>query len=264
MKVVRNATDFPLRTTYDYVVVGGGTAGCPLAATLSEAYSVLVLERGDAPEAHPNVLSLAGFAANLMEEDDGISTPAQRFTSEDGVPNVRARVLGGGSMINAAFYSRANRDFFPKSGVDWDMVLVEEAYRWVEETVVSRPRIAVWQKAVKHALLGTGIVPDNGYELKHELGTKVSGSTFDESGKRHGSVEHLNRGNFTNLQIAVRATVERVIFSTKGSSKYDYIGINGLCFVRHGHIFSPIYKFMRQLISGLHKNKHCYTKLTQW
>jgi hypothetical protein len=30
------------------------------------------------------------------------------FTSKDGVPNVRARVLGGGTAINAGFYSRAH------------------------------------------------------------------------------------------------------------------------------------------------------------
>ncbi|KAM1148792.1 hypothetical protein EV2_030263 [Malus domestica] len=35
LKFVRNATDLPLQEEYDYIVVGGGTAGCPLAATLS-------------------------------------------------------------------------------------------------------------------------------------------------------------------------------------------------------------------------------------
>lgn len=29
-----NATDLPSEDYYDYIVVGGGTAGCPLAATL--------------------------------------------------------------------------------------------------------------------------------------------------------------------------------------------------------------------------------------
>ncbi|XP_024534194.1 protein HOTHEAD [Selaginella moellendorffii] len=34
---------------YDYIVVGGGTAGCPLAATLSQKFRVLLLERGGSP-----------------------------------------------------------------------------------------------------------------------------------------------------------------------------------------------------------------------
>ncbi|KAM1082557.1 hypothetical protein ACFX13_021527 [Malus domestica] len=46
LKFVRNATDFSLEDEYDYIIVGGGTSGCPLAATLSANYSVLVLERG--------------------------------------------------------------------------------------------------------------------------------------------------------------------------------------------------------------------------
>ncbi len=42
-----NATEAPLMaSSYDYIVVGGGTAGCPLAATLSQNFSVLLLERG--------------------------------------------------------------------------------------------------------------------------------------------------------------------------------------------------------------------------
>ena len=142
MKSVNDATDMPLEEEYyDYIVVGGGTAGCPLAATLSENYSVLVLERVSVPQAHPNVLHLSGFFANLLQEEkDYVSnTPVQRFRSEDGVDNVRGRVLGGSSMINAGLYSRANHEFFSELGVKWDMDSVEKAYEWVEETLVSRP-----------------------------------------------------------------------------------------------------------------------------
>ena len=221
MKSVHNASDMPLEEEYDYIVIGGGTAGCPLAATLSEKYSVLVLERGGAPESYPNVLNAAGFLTNLMQEDEN-NTPAQRFTSEDGVDNVRGRVLGGTSMINAGFYSRADREFLTKSGVKWDMDSVEKAYEWVEETIVSRPSsLAVWQSVVKEALLEAGVGPDNGFTLKHELGTKVSGSTFDDVGRRHGAVELLNRGDLKNLRVSVHATVERVIFSTDTSGTYS-------------------------------------------
>ncbi|PON38626.1 Long-chain-alcohol oxidase [Parasponia andersonii] len=216
MKSVQNASDLPLEAQYDYIVIGGGTAGCPLAATLSEKYSVLVLERGGAPESYPNVLNVAGFFANLMEEDNG-DTPAQRFTSEDGVDNLRGRVLGGTSMINAGFYSRADGEFLSESGIEWDSDEVEKAYEWVEETIVSRPSLAVWQSAVKEALLDAGVVPDNGFTLNHELGSKISGSTFDEVGRRHGSVELLNKGDLKNLRVAVHATVERLILSTKTS-----------------------------------------------
>ena len=223
MKVVHNATDLPAEEEYDYIVVGGGTAGCPLAATLSQNYSVLVLERGNVPKAHPNVLSATGISANLMEEDNG-DTPAQRFTSEDGVANVRGRVLGGTSMINGGFFSRAHAEYFLSNHVvKWDMKAVEEAYHWVEETIVSRPKsLAVWQSAAREALVEAGVGPDNGFSLDHKNGTKFSGSTFDELGRRHGAVELLNRGNFDNLRVAVHATVERLVFSTNISGMSPY------------------------------------------
>lgn len=41
--------------SFDYIVVGGGTAGCSLAATLSEKFSVLVIERGGSPFGDPLV-----------------------------------------------------------------------------------------------------------------------------------------------------------------------------------------------------------------
>ncbi|XP_062078571.1 (R)-mandelonitrile lyase 1-like [Humulus lupulus] len=228
MESVYDATEMSSEEEYyDYIIIGGGTAGCPLAATLSQNYSVLVLERGSDPTSHPNVLHLSGFFANLMQEeadDNGGVAPAQRFTSEDGVENVRGRVLGGTSMINAGFFSRADEGFFSQSGVKWEMDIVEKAFEWVEKSIVFRPRLPVWQSAVKDGLLEAGVGPDNEFLLKHELGTKVSGSTFDEVGRRHGAVELLNKANLKNLRVAVRATVERIIFSTK-ESKPSAIGV---------------------------------------
>ena len=72
---------------------------------------------------------------------------------------------------------------------------------------------------MKEALLEAGVGPYNDFDLNHKLGTKFSGSTFDESGRRHGAVELLNKGDFKRLRVAVHATVERIIFSTEVSSK---------------------------------------------
>lgn len=102
---VRDATSAPSVSYYDYIIVGGGTAGCPLAATLSQNFSVLLLERGGSPYGNPNISELAAFGAPLA--DTSPSSPSQRFVSEDGVINARARVLGGGSCLNAGFYTRA-------------------------------------------------------------------------------------------------------------------------------------------------------------
>lgn len=91
---------------YDYIVVGGGTAGCPLAATLSKSFNVLVLERGGVPFSNANVSFLQNFHIALA--DTSPTSASQPFVSTDGVINTRARVLGGGSSINAGFYTRAS------------------------------------------------------------------------------------------------------------------------------------------------------------
>lgn len=91
---------------YDYIVVGGGTAGCPLAATLSQNFSVLLLERGGVPFSNVNVSFLENFHIALA--DISPTSASQAFVSTDGVINARARVLGGGTGINAGFYTRAS------------------------------------------------------------------------------------------------------------------------------------------------------------
>ena len=131
-RFVRHA---PLVSYYNYIVVGGGTAGCPLAATLSEHARVLLLERGGLPYGNRNVSSEYHFADALA--DTSPLSPAQRFVSEDGVINARARVLGGGSCLNAGFYTRASSAYVRASG--WDPRLGNASYRWVERALVFRP-----------------------------------------------------------------------------------------------------------------------------
>ncbi|KAH7544611.1 hypothetical protein FEM48_Zijuj01G0004100 [Ziziphus jujuba var. spinosa] len=217
MKSVHNATDLPLEDVYDYIIVGGGTAGCPLAATLSEKYSVLVLERGSTPAAYPQVLNANGMLNNLLQEDDG-KTPAQRFVSKDGVKVVRGRILGGTSMLNGGFFSRADDQFYNESGVDWDKDMVEKAYQWVEDTIVFSYNLSTFQSILRKGLLQAGVGPDNGFTLQHLVGTKTSGSTFDDQGRRHGAVELLNKGVLNNLRVAVEAYVEKIIFSSSNNA----------------------------------------------
>lgn len=133
---IRNASSFysppSISTTtsdnlYDYIIVGGGTAGCPLAATLSQNFRVLVLERGGVPFTNPNVSFLENFHMTLA--DISPTSASQYFISTDGVYNSRARVLGGGSSINAGFYTRANPrykllPFFTVSYADFFFLII--------------------------------------------------------------------------------------------------------------------------------------------
>lgn len=51
--------------------------------------------------------------------------------------------------INAGFYSRADPYFYQRSGINWDLTIVNQSYEWVEKEVVFRPEIRSWQSAVR-------------------------------------------------------------------------------------------------------------------
>ncbi|XP_057797181.1 protein HOTHEAD-like isoform X2 [Salvia miltiorrhiza] len=197
---------------FDYIIVGGGTAGCPLAATLSRNYSVLLLERGGTPFANSNVSFMHNFHIALA--DTSHTSPSQMFISTDGVFNSRARVLGGGTCINAGFYTRADQRFIKSVG--WDEKLVNESYPWIEDQIVHEPEVTQWQEAVRDGLLEIGVSPFNGFTYDHKYGTKVGGTIFDRFGRRHTAAELLASANPDNLRVLVHATVEKIVFDTTG------------------------------------------------
>ncbi|XP_039142628.1 protein HOTHEAD-like isoform X1 [Dioscorea cayenensis subsp. rotundata] len=212
----RNASSFSTMPNlpYDYIVVGGGTAGCPLAATLSEKFRVLVLERGGSPYGNANISRLENYDINLAHSTP--TSPVQRFLSTDGVFNHRARVLGGNTCINGGFYSRAQPSFVRNAG--WDEVLVNESYKWVEDKIVFLNPAAPWQSAVKDGFLEVGVTPFNGYTYQHINGTKFGGSIFDNNGFRHTAADLLAAGNPRNLDVLIYANAEKIIFDTKGTN----------------------------------------------
>ncbi|XP_056164761.1 (R)-mandelonitrile lyase-like isoform X1 [Syzygium oleosum] len=195
--------------SFNYIIVGGGTAGCPLAATLSEKFSVLLVERGGSPYEDPLVMDRKYYGFSLLNTDE-YSSVAQSFISGEGVTNHRGRVLGGSSAINGGFYSRASADFVKRVG--WDVELVEDAYRWVESRVVFQPELTPWQFVAEFGFLEAGIFPYNGYTLEHLEGTKIGGSVFDNYGTRHTSADLLEAGYMENLTVLVNSTVRNLLF----------------------------------------------------
>ena len=96
---------------YDYVIVGGGSAGCVLAARLSENPDVTVcLVEAGGRDRHPLYHIPAGFSKMTKGIGSwGWSTVPQRHLGGRVLPFTQAKVIGGGSTINAQIYTRGHR-----------------------------------------------------------------------------------------------------------------------------------------------------------
>lgn len=199
---------------YDYIIVGGGTAGCPLAATLSQNATVLLLERGGSPYDNSNKFRIENFFGNLLDIVSPQS-PTQAFVSEDGVLNQRARVLGGGTCLNAGFYSRASPQEIEAMGLE--PKLVSDSYHWVENVVAHEPPQNEWQKAVAQGLVECGVTPFNGFTYDHIPGTKIGGTIFNQTGDRSTAADILSLANTKTLTVLLYASVERVLFTKEGT-----------------------------------------------
>ena len=120
-----------MKKGYDYVVVGGGSAGCVLAARLSEDVSaqVALIEAGpadDAPEIHTPV----AFAQLFKSDHDwDYSSEPEPALGGRRIYLPRGKVLGGCSSMNAMIYMRGNRADYDEwaaagaSGWSYDEVL---------------------------------------------------------------------------------------------------------------------------------------------
>jgi choline dehydrogenase-like flavoprotein len=120
-----------MTSSYDYVIVGAGSAGCVLANRLSEDpnTSVLLLEAGG-PDVNDFIHIPAAFGANMRSVDDW-----DHYSGwEPGADNrrivlPRGKVLGGSSSINAMIYIRgaqADWDEWEAAGCEgwgWDAML---------------------------------------------------------------------------------------------------------------------------------------------
>jgi choline dehydrogenase len=105
-------------SAFDYVIVGGGSAGCVLAARLSQdpAVSVCLIEAGP-PDRHPLIKVPVGLAALFKHPKLNwrFETVPQPGAANRSIYIPRGKTLGGSSSINSMVYTRGH----PSDYDDW-------------------------------------------------------------------------------------------------------------------------------------------------
>lgn len=115
-----------MTNSFDYIIIGAGSAGCILANRLSANPSVrvLLLEAGGKDSKLEIHIPAAYSKLNHTSVDWGFHTEPQAFVNYRTMYQPRGKVLGGSSSTNAMAYIRGNKldydDWAKLGNVGWD------------------------------------------------------------------------------------------------------------------------------------------------
>ncbi|MDT7782997.1 MAG: hypothetical protein QOF58_1416 [Pseudonocardiales bacterium] len=227
---------------YDYVVVGGGTAGCVLAARLSEDPSVrvLLLEAGEDESPGLDYTSLWGSGVDWAFR----TTPQQGL---DGVvvPVPQGKVLGGSGAISSMAHVRAHRssyDAWERAGATgWNYETMLPFLKRSENAAGMDPR---WRGVDGPMIVSPGPSAEPGtfycasYQAAEESGAPVSPDGNGQFGEGVARTE-MNVVNFArqstadayltparhrpNLSVLTGAHARQLIFDGRRCSGVEYL-----------------------------------------
>ncbi|KAI0438915.1 putative GMC oxidoreductase [Xylaria telfairii] len=233
-----NGGAYPLRRVeevigreYDYIVVGGGTAGSALASRLSESpeTTVLLLERGPFDDSLRSRIPLAS-AANGSYVVNRSSIPEPQ-TGDQPVSLLFAETLGGTSRINGMVYTRGAPAYFERwsqHGFDWGWAHVKPYFEKVEQ-IVSLRQTSHLESAVHPFLaqsaheLGLLSEEDPNQDGSFALGYLNFDLTIDQKGNRHSAFHaYLPRDVAIQRQSVLHICTDVIV------SHLDVDGRNGI------------------------------------
>lgn len=203
---------------YDWVVVGGGSSGCVVAAILARANigTVLLLEAGDSAENNPVSLSAEGFI-HAFADDNLMWDRRSRTQKNCGNRSLylgSGTGMGGSGSVNGMVYTRGDRrdyDSWPKG---WQWQDVEPCFKAVEDVLRVKPRTPTHftETCISAA-------KDAGFKRKDKL---LDGDlcgylgyqtmNYDGEQRRSSYVSFLKDQVPENLTIKTRCRVRQLVF----------------------------------------------------
>ncbi|MFI9272222.1 GMC family oxidoreductase [Kitasatospora sp. NPDC052896] len=211
---------------YDYVVVGGGTAGCVIASRLTEDPSVrvAVIEGGPSDIDRPEVLTLRRWLDLLGGELDYDYPTTEQPRGNSRIRHSRARVLGGCSSHNTLISFKplpSDWDEWARAGAQgWDAEAMAPFFERLRNNIVAvdeKDRNAIARDFVDSARAATGVPLVEGFNAEpfHEGAGFFDLSYHPEDNKRSSaSVAYLHPFlDRPNLHLMLETWAHRLEFA---------------------------------------------------
>ncbi|MFV8817590.1 GMC family oxidoreductase [Haliea sp. E17] len=206
--------------SFDYVVVGGGSAGCVVAARLAEEGdgSVLLLESGQSGYENPEVLSADGFKlafANDATMWDRMSAP-QADCGNRRIYAGSGKGLGGSGSVNGMVYTRGDRLDFEQWPANWQWDDVAPCFDALEQRLdIHRRGPSEFTTAAISAAQGVGFAQKDGLndgDLCGYIGYNDMNYRDQERRSSYTAYIHGREAELPRLTIRTQCVAQRILF----------------------------------------------------